>query len=191
MVPWPVRINHLMSQTHFRRDIEGLRGIAVVSVLLFHLAPGWMPGGFQGVDIFFVLSGYLITQIILTQGDNFSFLRFYLRRFWRLFPALIVTIGASLVAGYILLAPSDFRNLGESGLAAAVGLSNLYFYALLDYFNDDVLAHPLLHTWSLGVEEQFYLAWPLLIVLTRARFNRLVIVPVSYTHLTLPTIYSV
>lgn len=163
MVPKPT--------SKFRADIEGLRCIAVLSVLLFHLDPHWLPGGFQGVDIFFVISGYLITRLIRDQGENFSFRRFYLRRFWRLFPALAGVIGATLIASYKILSPHDYKVLATSALTALGGVSNFFFFGQLDYFNDNTLIHPLLHTWSLGIEEQFYLFWPLLIVVAGARLT--------------------
>ena len=156
--------------SRFRADIEGLRCIAVLAVLAFHLDPHWLPGGFQGVDIFFVISGYLITRLIRDQGTEFSFRRFYLRRFWRLFPALAFTIAATLIASYKILSPYDYKVLATSALTAISGISNFFFYGTLDYFNDNTLVHPLLHTWSLGIEEQFYLFWPLLIVVAGARF---------------------
>jgi peptidoglycan/LPS O-acetylase OafA/YrhL len=158
--------------SRFRPDIEGLRCIAVLAVLVFHLDPHWLPGGFQGVDMFFVISGYLITRLIRDQQPGFSFPRFYLRRFWRLFPALSATIGATVIAAYAVLSPPDYEALAGSALAAVFGVSNFYFFGHLDYFNDDTLVHPLLHTWSLGVEEQFYLFWPLLMVVAW-RGNRL------------------
>lgn len=158
--------------SRFRPDIEGLRCIAVLAVLLFHLDPHWLPGGFQGVDMFFVISGYLITRLIRDQQPDFSFSRFYLRRFWRLFPALGATIGASVIVAYAVLSPPDYEALAGSALAAVFGVSNFYFLGHLDYFNGDTLVYPLLHTWSLGVEEQFYLLWPLLVVVA-CRANRL------------------
>ncbi|MDX2289019.1 MAG: acyltransferase family protein [Hyphomicrobiaceae bacterium] len=149
-----------MSQS-FRGDIEGLRAVAVLPILLFHLDERLCPGGFVGVDVFFVISGYLITGMILARGQSFSLREFYLRRFMRLFPALLVTLLCTLIAGWWVLAPQDYVALAQSGIAALLGASNLYFYATIDYFNAEGLYHPLLHTWSLGLEEQFYLVWPL------------------------------
>lgn len=119
----------------------------------------------MGVDIFFVISGYLITQMIARDRQEFSFKTFYIRRFFRLFPALIVTLAACLAVGWRLLGPEDYADLGQSALAAAFGVSNIYFLTTIDYFNASGLSHPLLHTWSLGAEEQFYLVWPALLVL--------------------------
>jgi peptidoglycan/LPS O-acetylase OafA/YrhL len=156
--------------THrFRSDIEGLRALAVMPILLFHLNPAWCPGGYAGVDIFFVISGYLITRMITAEGDSFSFRAFYLRRFFRLFPALFSTLLLSLVAGWKYLGPADYSDLARSALAALFGVSNFYFLTAVDYFNASSLLHPLLHTWSLAVEEQFYLIWPALLLLVRGR----------------------
>jgi len=156
-----------MTATHstFRTDIEGLRALAIVPILLFHLDPTLCPSGFIGVDIFFVISGYLITQMIVAQGRDFRFGAFYYRRIFRLYPALLVTVSATLTAGWFILSPADYEAAGLSGLFSLVGLSNFYFLSTVDYFNNTALVHPLLHTWSLGVEEQFYLIWPLVLVL--------------------------
>jgi peptidoglycan/LPS O-acetylase OafA/YrhL len=148
----------------FRADIEGLRALAVAPILMFHLSPALCPGGFAGVDIFFVISGFLITRMILADGAAFSLRRFYVRRLFRLLPALLVTLIATIAAGWFLLGPSDFVALAWSALAAEFAVSNFYFLAAVDYFNASSLSHPLLHTWSLGAEEQFYLLWPALIV---------------------------
>jgi peptidoglycan/LPS O-acetylase OafA/YrhL len=151
----------------FRPDVEGLRAVAIVPILLFHLDSTLCSGGFVGVDIFFVISGFLITRMIVRQGEAFSFTTFYVRRFFRLFPALIVTLTATLVAGWKLLGPDEYARLARSAIAAAFGVSNLHFLVAVDYFDASSLSHLLLHTWSLGVEEQFYLLWPLLLLLTR------------------------
>jgi peptidoglycan/LPS O-acetylase OafA/YrhL len=148
----------------FRNDIEGLRALAVLPILVFHLESTLCPGGFVGVDIFFVISGYLITRMILAQGERFRFREFYVRRFFRLFPALIVVVAATMCAGWRWLDPQSYAALARSAVAAIFGLSNVYFLTAVDYFNASSLSHPLLHTWSLGVEEQFYLVWPALLV---------------------------
>src|SRR5262245_34596200 len=151
----------------FRADIEGLRALAVLPIVLFHLDSRLCPGGFSGVDIFFVISGFLITRMILGQGETFTFKAFYRRRFWRLFPALIVMLAASLVAGWKLLGPDEYARLAQSAIAAAFGVSNFHFLGAVDYFNASNLSHYLLHTRSLILEEQFYLVWPLLLLATR------------------------
>jgi peptidoglycan/LPS O-acetylase OafA/YrhL len=153
----------------FRPDIEGLRALAVVPVVVFHANPAWCPGGFAGVDMFFVISGYLITGMILGQGDAFNFKDFYQRRFLRLFPALVATCIATMIAAWFVLAPPDYNALAQSALAALLAGSNFWFHATIDYFGASGYLHPLLHTWSLGVEEQFYLLWPALLVLVRKR----------------------
>ncbi len=151
----------------FRSDIEGLRAVAVLLILIFHLNPAWCPGGFIGVDIFFSISGYLITRMIVAEGVTFKFVTFYTRRFFRLFPALLATLIGTLIAGWTMLGPSQYETLALSTIAAYFGLSNIFFFLSLDYFSANGLAHPLLHTWSLGVEEQFYLLWPVLLVFTQ------------------------
>ncbi len=150
----------------FQPEIEGLRALAIIPIVLFHLNPEFCPGGFIGVDIFFVISGYLITRMILAEGNQFNFKKFYIRRFFRLFPALQATLLISLFLGWFIFSPSDYLQLAKSSLAAALGASNIYFFFTLDYFNNSNIYFPLLHTWSLGVEEQFYLFWPAIIVLT-------------------------
>ena len=150
--------------TGFRADVEGLRALAVVPIVAFHLNEAWCPGGFIGVDIFFVISGYLISRMILGEGDAFWFRRFYVRRFFRLFPALLATCLGCVVYGWWVMPPEDYAGLAASALAASLGVSNFYFYFTLDYFSAANVYHPLLHTWSLGVEEQFYLIWPALLV---------------------------
>lgn len=155
--------------TAFRPDIEGLRALAVVPILLFHVSSSWCPGGYIGVDIFLVISGYLITRMILADGDRFSFKAFYVRRFFRLFPALFATLIGTLAAGWAVLGPQDFVRLAQSAMAAAFGVSNVFFFHAVDYFNASAFDHPLLHTWSLGVEEQFYLVWPALLMLALSR----------------------
>ena len=169
----------------FRGDIEGLRAVAVLPILLFHLDSALCPGGFVGVDIFFVISGFLITRMILGQGEAFSLKAFYVRRFFRLFPALLVTLAASLVAGWKFLGPDEYARLAQSAIAAAIGASNFHFLAAVDYFNASNLSHPLLHTWSLGVEEQFYLLWPALLLAMRRRAHPLWLIVVAAAALSL------
>lgn len=169
---------------HYRPDIDGLRAIAVLAVVWFHSGLPGLPGGFAGVDVFFVISGYLITGIIQRElaAGTFSFARFYERRFRRIAPALVVVLAATLVAGYVLLVPGDLVRLGRSGVAALGMVPN--FYYLMNgggYFDfGKRIAPPLLHTWSLGVEEQFYLLFPMFLLLaTRWRVVRPAIVAVA------------
>lgn len=148
--------------------VDGLRAVAVLAVLLFHLNFPAISGGFVGVDVFFVISGFLITRLIvkeLHQTGSFNFINFYCRRIKRIFPALFFVLFCTLIAGLILLAPSHLRALGRSLAAAALSLSNGLFWLESGYFNAASSAKPLLHTWSLGVEEQFYFIWPFILFL--------------------------
>lgn len=158
----------LNQNSAYRPDIDGLRAIAVLSVILFHFNPGWLPGGFLGVDVFFVISGYLITGIIIreTTRGTFSFSHFYARRVKRIFPALFVVLILSGIAAILLLAPETYENYMKSSRYASAQLSNFFFARDVGYFEEGFSEQPLLHTWSLGVEEQFYLFWPLMIFLS-------------------------
>jgi peptidoglycan/LPS O-acetylase OafA/YrhL len=151
---------------HYRADIDGLRAVAVISVILYHVGIGIFSGGYVGVDIFFVISGYLISSIILKEiyAEKFSVLGFYERRIKRIFPALYVVMIFSFIAGYWLFHVMLFKRLGESVTATALFLSNVLFWKLNgDYFTGDLEKMPFLHTWSLAVEEQFYIFYPLLL----------------------------
>lgn len=152
---------------YYRSDIDGLRAVAVLSVLKFHAFPSVLPGGFVGVDIFFVISGFLITGIILKglqQGD-FSFKEFYARRIGRIFPSLFVVLSVCLTIGWFVLFPDEYRQLAKHTIAGAAFMSNLLSWHQAGYFDTAARSKPLLHLWSLGIEEQFYIAWPLLLVL--------------------------
>lgn len=162
----------------YRADIDGLRAVSILAVVWYHAFPGLVPGGFVGVDIFFVISGFLITRIIERELslDSFSILAFYRRRIRRIFPALIVVLAATYVAGWIVLLPRDFELLGTSIAGGAGFFANLVQLGRQDYFAADASTNPLLHLWSLGIEEQFYILWPiLLIVLKGRRFDTIVI----------------
>ncbi len=161
-------------QSTYRPDIDGLRAIAVLSVLLFHLDIAVFSGGFIGVDIFFVISGFLITRIIVTEvknTGNFSFSNFYLRRFRRLFPALLAVLAVTITIASFLFAPHDLSNFGASTFHAIFSISNIYFWREAGYFDPGVKLNPVLHTWSLSVEEQFYLVWPLTVLFFVTRFG--------------------
>ncbi len=148
--------------TAYRPEIDGLRAIAVLSVILFHLGVRQLGGGFVGVDVFFVISGFLITGNILAdvRRQRFSFARFYERRARRLLPALFVTLAATTLASAIVLPPYQLRAMAKSLVAAVFSASNFVFWSQSGYFDTQASLKPLLHTWSLSVEEQFYLIWP-------------------------------
>ncbi|MER8776382.1 acyltransferase family protein [Mesorhizobium sp. M0977] len=149
----------------YRADVDGLRAIAVVSVIAFHLSRSWLPGGYLGVDIFFVLSGYLITLILWREAlkGQFSIIRFYERRVRRIMPALLLLLLFTTAAAVALLLPADLIGYSKSMLATLGFAANIYFWRDTDYFSRAAEAKPLLHVWSLGVEEQFYIIFPLLI----------------------------
>jgi peptidoglycan/LPS O-acetylase OafA/YrhL len=149
----------------YRPDIDGLRALAVLSVVGFHAFPGFFPGGFIGVDVFFVISGFLISKIIFEslEKDQFSFSGFYGRRIRRIFPALIVVLFACFIAGWIDLIPEEFEQLGKHMVGGATFVSNLMLWSEAGYFDFSSESKPLLHLWSLGIEEQFYIFWPLIL----------------------------
>lgn len=163
----------------YRPDIDGLRSIAILAVVIFHAFPNVLRGGFIGVDIFFVISGYLITGIILKaqSGEGFSLLDFYSRRIKRIFPALIVVLVFCLIAGWFVLLANEYKILGKHVAAGAAYLSNIILMNEAGYFDVASELKPLLHLWSLGIEEQFYLIWPLLLILTlRWNLNPLAVI---------------
>jgi peptidoglycan/LPS O-acetylase OafA/YrhL len=136
--------------------------VSVLAVMIFHLTLG-LPGGFVGVDAFFVISGFLMTGLIaeeFSERGTFSFGQFYSRRIRRIFPALLVMILTTTAFGYFLLFPGDYKEFAKSGVYAALSLSNVFFFLSTGYFDIPSELMGLLHTWSLGVEEQFYLVWP-------------------------------
>lgn len=161
----------------YRADIDGLRAIAVLSVIGYHAFPRTVAGGFTGVDIFFVISGFLISGLIYAdlKRTRFTFTRFYARRFRRIFPALIVVLAACLCYGWFELAPDEYRELGKQAAGGAAFVSNLLLWLQSGYFDQQASAKPLLHLWSLGVEEQFYIAWPILIYMVYGRPRRLLL----------------
>jgi len=149
----------------YRPDIDGLRAIAVLSVLMFHGFPDSLPGGFVGVDIFFVISGFLITNIIWSEQleGKFSIGNFYARRARRIFPALILVLTACAVFGWFILFEDEYKQLGNHILRAGVFLINFQLWKESGYFDAQAELKPLLHLWSLSIEEQFYIIWPLLL----------------------------
>ncbi|EKD36535.1 MAG: acyltransferase 3 [uncultured bacterium] len=160
----------------YRPDIDGLRAVAVLAVVCFHAFPKVFAGGFIGVDIFFIISGFLISGILLTslKRDTFSFKEFYTRRILRIFPALIVVLTACYFIGWVVLLPEEFQQLGKHMVGGAGSISNLFFWQEAGYFDNSAETKPLLHLWSLGVEEQFYIVWPCLLLLAwKRRINAL------------------
>jgi len=159
----------MRSQNKYRKDIDGLRALSVILVILYHLDFTWIPSGFIGVDIFFVISGFLITSHIIKDiGLNrFSIKNFYLKRMRRILPALLVMLIITTIAAYFLLLPIVLVEYFKTLIATILSVSNLFYWKIVDvgYFSTDSSVIPLLHTWSLGVEEQFYLIWPILLIL--------------------------
>ncbi len=160
----PREVEHL-THPKYRSDIDGLRAIAVLSVVGFHAFPDIIGGGFIGVDIFFVISGFLISTIIFNnlKSNSFSFIEFYSRRIKRIFPALLLMLAGSYVIGWFLLLPAEYGQLGKHIAGGAGFISNFLFWNESGYFDGAAESKPLLHLWSLGIEEQFYIFWPLLL----------------------------
>ncbi len=164
-------VNHSLK---YNPSIDGLRGIAISLVLLFHIWPKYFSFGYVGVDIFFVLSGYLITQIIYTklESNTFSLKEFYRNRIRRIFPALIVVLTTTVVIGYLFMFPSELEQLGKHIKSSAFFYENFRLIGEIGYWDESAILKPLLHFWSLAIEEQFYIFWPLiLILLYKIRLN--------------------
>lgn len=178
-------MRHLdLHQKKYRPDIDGLRAVAVLAVVVFHAFPNLLKGGFVGVDVFFVISGYLITINILEnlERGTFSFYSFYFRRIRRIFPALVIVLFACITFGYFFLLPEEFKNLGKHIAAGAGFVSNLALANEIGYFDASAETKPLLHLWSLGIEEQFYIVWPLLLWFAwKLNFNLLTITIIATT----------
>ncbi|MDR0828077.1 MAG: acyltransferase family protein [Desulfovibrio sp.] len=163
----------------YRSDIDGLRALAVLAVVGYHAFPDILKGGFVGVDIFFVISGFLISGIILDDlaKEKFSFLTFYARRIRRIFPALFLVLCTVLVSGWFSLYPDEYQLLGKHVFGGAAFLSNIFFWREVGYFDVASSVKPLLHLWSLGIEEQFYIIFPCLLVFTwKKRFRPLTVI---------------
>ena len=158
----PNQFDHL-THPKYRPDIDGLRAIAILSVVSFHAFPFWVNGGFIGVDIFFVISGFLISTIIIgsLERERFSFVEFYIRRVKRIFPALLLVLVACYAFGWAALLADEYKQLGKHMAGGAGFVSNVLLWNESSYFDNAAETKPLLHLWSLGVEEQFYILWPL------------------------------
>lgn len=164
-------IHPAVGLSDYRPDVDGLRALAVLSVLLFHAFPGALPGGFAGVDVFFVISGYLISDLILRdcEAGRFSLRQFYARRVRRIFPALLLVMAVFLGWGWLVLTAGEYEQLGRHVAAGAAFLGNFMFWREAGYFDNAADTKPMLHLWSLAIEEQFYLVWPLLLPLAWRR----------------------
>ena len=174
---------NLLSHPKYRPDIDGLRAVAVLAVVAFHAFPNWVRGGFIGVDVFFVISGYLISTIIFENLDKgtFSFAEFYARRIKRIFPALLLVLIACFAFGWFALLADEYKQLGKHIAAGAGFISNFILWNEAGYFDNSSEAKPLLHLWSLGIEEQFYIFWPILLWFAWKREFNLLIVTIFIT----------
>jgi peptidoglycan/LPS O-acetylase OafA/YrhL len=167
-----------LSHPKYRPDIDGLRAVAVLAVVAFHAFPSWVRGGFIGVDIFFVISGYLISTIIFEnlEKGTFSFSEFYSRRIRRIFPALLLVLIACFAFGWFALLADEYKQLGKHIAAGAGFISNFILWNEAGYFDNSAETKPLLHLWSLGIEEQFYIVWPIFLWFAwKRKFNLLTI----------------
>jgi peptidoglycan/LPS O-acetylase OafA/YrhL len=173
------QVGKLSTPPKYRSDIDGLRAIAILSVIAFHAFPSWFKGGFVGVDIFFVISGYLISSIIFTslkQTASFSFKEFYARRIKRIFPALILVMATCYIFGWFTLLTDEYMQLGKHIAGGSGFVSNFVLWNEAGYFDKAAELKPLQHLWSLGIEEQFYIVWPLLLYFAwKYRFNLLIL----------------
>ena len=149
----------------YRPDIDGLRAVAILSVIIFHAFPEVIRGGFIGVDVFFIISGFLISSIIFKSFEKgtFAYTDFYIRRIKRIFPALLVVLVFCIVVGWVVLLPNEFAQLGGHVVAGAGFVSNILSWTEAGYFDTASELKPLLHLWSLGIEEQYYIIWPILV----------------------------
>ena len=176
----------------YRAEVDGLRALAVLPVMFFHAGFEVFSGGFVGVDVFFVISGYLITALIISELEigQFSILKFYERRARRILPALFLVMFLCIPFSYALLSPSDFRDFGQSLVAVSIFSSNLLFWLESDYFDIATEFKPLLHTWSLAVEEQFYLIFPLLLLALWRLNNKILMLVLLSLIFCISIIYS-
>lgn len=146
-----------------REDVQALRALAVLAVLVCHMNPGWLLGGYLGVDMFFVISGFVITQTLLAGNGVLDFRLFWIQRFFRIFPAYAVMLVVVAFSAALIFLPENFGQFGKSWLYGLLFFSNHYFAGYGDYFSPVMTEQPLLHTWSLAVEMQFYLLYPMML----------------------------
>ena len=161
-----------------RKEVNGLRALAVISVILFHADFTFFSGGYIGVDVFFVISGYLITQLIIKEIKigTFSLLKFYERRARRLLPALFFVILVSIFISLLFMPSFNYQNFSKSIISVVFFISNIFFYKQSGYFSENSNETPLLHTWSLSVEEQFYIFFPLLLLALKFTRQKIIII---------------
>nr|WP_302476414.1 acyltransferase [Pseudomonas asiatica] len=157
-------LNSLRSRKDMRLDVQGLRAVAVLAVLAYHMNSTWLPAGFVGVDVFFVISGFIITALLTEPGQKIHLAAFYLNRIKRIVPAYAVMLALVSVVSSMLFLTADFEFFHQSLKSAAIFASNLYFADFGSYFAPRAEELPLLHTWSLAIEMQFYLFFPLLLL---------------------------
>ena len=171
-----------MKNSSYSPEIDGIRAIAVMSVVFVHVEFSFFPGGFTGVDVFFVISGYLITKLIMREVDNgvFSLKSFYFRRAKRLLPALIFVLAVTFIVAFYFLTPTHFQRYSAALFSSLFSFSNFYFWSEAGYFDASADLKPLLHTWSLSVEEQFYFFWPAMILLLSKLKKRKIIIVISF-----------
>jgi len=175
--------SHHGAASDYRPDIDGLRAVSILAVVIYHAFPEFLAAGFVGVDVFFVISGYLIGGLISAElaAGTFRFSRFYARRVRRLFPALLLVLAFTVLVGWNVMSPDEFRLLGRHVEAAALFISNFPLMGEIGYFDPDGHSKPLLHLWSLGIEEQFYAVWPLLTLLTWRNRRTFLLMTVAVT----------
>jgi len=188
-------MNSMKHNAHpdYRSDIDGLRAVAILSVLVYHAFPSLLPGGFIGVDVFFVISGYLISTILFKshEAGTFNYLDFYIRRARRIFPSLALVLAFSLAAGWWIFIPREFQPFGNQVAYGAGFTANILFIREAGYWDSASELKPLLHLWSLGVEEQYYLLWPLMIALFWRRSHNflLIVIPIFLASFVLSVVF--
>ena len=183
---------HPLTVQKYRADIDGLRAISIILVVIFHAFPRFIKGGFIGVDVFFVISGYLISKIIFSnlENKNFSYIKFYSRRIKRILPALILVIMSSAAFGWYVLLADEYQQLGKHIIAGTGFFSNFALWGEAGYFDRQSFEKPLLHLWSLAIEEQFYIFWPLLLGLAwKNKWNFLTVIIIVLSSSFITNIY--
>ncbi len=170
-----IHVGYIGPMQRYRPDIDGLRALAVLAVVLYHFSSRLVSGGFVGVDVFFVISGYLITGIIVDAIDagRFTFAEFYVRRVRRIFPALMLVCGFAMLLGWFVLFSPEYQGVGRGIFWGTLFWSNIKLFHETGYFDQSADLKPMLHLWSLGVEEQFYLIWPVVLILFRKKLRLL------------------